>query len=60
MTEHKDWLRSCSVDDCNFKTHLLLADNEDILSLLSELPDKGNKTKKQTLQRELKRRKVEI
>lgn len=60
MTKHKGWLRSCPVGDCNFKTHLPLSDNEDILSLLSELPDKGNKTKKQALQRELKRRKVEI
>ena len=60
MTEHKNWLRSCSVGDGNFKTHLLLADNEDILSLLSELQDKGNKTKKQALRRELKRRKVKF
>lgn len=60
MAEHKSWLRSCPVGDCNFKTHLLLADNEDILSLLFELPEKGNKTKKQALQRELKRRKVEF
>lgn len=60
MTEHKDWLRSCPVGDCNFKTHLPLADNEDILSLLSELPDKGNKTKNQVLHRELKRRKAEF
>lgn len=60
MTEHKSWLRSCPVGDCNFKAHLPLADNEDILSLLSEMQDNGNKTKKQELQRELKRRKVEI
>lgn len=60
MTKHKDWLKSCPVGDYNFKTNLPLADNEDILSLLSELPDKGNKTKKQVLHRELKRRKAEI
>lgn len=60
MTEHKNWLKNCPVADCNFKTHLPLADNEDILSLISELPDKGNKTKKQALQRELKRRKAEF
>lgn len=60
MTEHKNWLRSCPVGDCNFKIHLPIASNEDILSLLSELSDKGNKTKKQVLKRELKRRKVKF
>ena len=50
------WLKTCPPNDWNFRIRLGLASEEDIKQVLSELPEKGNKTKIRLLKAELKRR----
>lgn len=56
MTNHYSWLKTCPPNDFNFRIHLGLSSEEDIRQLLSELPEKGNKTKIRLLKAELNRR----
>ncbi len=53
---HKSWLLSCPCGDGNFKVHLREATVTDIEELLTELPEKGNKSKIAVLKAELRRR----
>lgn len=53
---HKSWLRSCPTNDGNFKAHLKQASDEEIKELISELPEKGNKSKIAVLKTELRKR----
>lgn len=53
---HKSWLASCPANDGNFKSRLKQATKNEIEELISELPEKGNKSKIAALKSELRRR----
>ena len=52
------WLLTCPCGDCNFKGHLKQATAEEIKSVLAQLPEKGNVTKRKVLTAELRKRGV--
>ena len=53
---HKSWLLSCPCGDGNFKAHLKEASVAVIEEVISELPEKGNKSKIAVLKAELRKR----
>lgn len=57
---HISWLSSCPANDGNFKAHLKQALARNIVRLIDELPEKGNKAKIATLKAELRKRQYEV
>lgn len=57
MTNNISWLMTTPATDCNFKSALLRATNEEIQTTISNLDGKsGVKTKLKALERELRKR----
>ena len=53
---HKEWIKSCPVQDSNFKPHLKNASDTELKELIEELPEKGNVAKIAAIKAELRQR----
>lgn len=53
---HASWLMSCPCGDGNFAVHLKAAELDELKTVLESLPEQGNKTKKNVIAKEIRKR----